>query len=220
VTSQPRPAHEPVSGSPEALGVRTTPDDGDRLSPTRLWDESTRPVGPVPDPDRTYTARGRAVGRHLVEVHDHLRRELAQVRDLVRQVAAGVVAVGEARSTVNAMALRQNSWTLGGFCQSYCLVVTGHHSLEDEAVFPHLRGSDARLAPVIDRLQDEHRVIHEVLDRVDTALVHLVANPDDIGRVQGAVDLLTDTLLSHLSYEEAQLVEPLARLGFYADQVT
>jgi hypothetical protein len=29
------------------------------------------------------------------------------------------------------------------------------------------------------------------------------------------VDLLTDTLLSHLSYEERELVEPLARLGYY-----
>jgi hypothetical protein len=27
------------------------------------------------------------------------------------------------------------------------------------------------------------------------------------------VDLLTDSLLSHLSYEERELVEPLARLG-------
>jgi hypothetical protein len=29
------------------------------------------------------------------------------------------------------------------------------------------------------------------------------------------VDLLTDTLLSHLSYEERELVEPLARLGLW-----
>lgn len=28
-----------------------------------------------------------------------------------------------------------------------------------------------------------------------------------------AVDLLTDALLSHLSYEEHQILEPLARLG-------
>jgi hypothetical protein len=27
------------------------------------------------------------------------------------------------------------------------------------------------------------------------------------------VDLLTDSLLSHLSYEETELAEPLARLG-------
>jgi hypothetical protein len=32
--------------------------------------------------------------------------------------------------------------------------------------------------------------------------------------LRDAVDLLTDTLLSHLSYEERELVEPLARLGF------
>jgi hypothetical protein len=31
--------------------------------------------------------------------------------------------------------------------------------------------------------------------------------------LQAAVDLLSDTLLSHLSYEERELVEPLARLG-------
>jgi hypothetical protein len=29
------------------------------------------------------------------------------------------------------------------------------------------------------------------------------------------MDLFTDALLSHLSYEERELVEPLARVGFY-----
>jgi hypothetical protein len=31
--------------------------------------------------------------------------------------------------------------------------------------------------------------------------------------LEAAVDLLTDALLSHLSYEEHQLLEPLARFG-------
>jgi Luciferase-like monooxygenase/Hemerythrin HHE cation binding domain len=184
-----------------------------------VWDEAARPHGPEPEPGRTYTARGRAVGAHLVEVHDHLRRELDQVRDLVRQVRDGILEVGAARSELNEMALRQNSWTLGGFCESYCRVVTGHHSLEDEAVFPHLRASDPRLAPVIDRLAEEHRTIHHVLDGVDASLVHLVAHPDDVDRVSEAVELLADTLLSHLAYEEHELVEPLSRLGFYDNQV-
>ena len=38
-------------------------------------------------------------------------------------------------------------------------------------------------------------------------------NPAAVAEVQAAVDLLTDALLSHLSYEERELVEPLARLG-------
>jgi hypothetical protein len=33
------------------------------------------------------------------------------------------------------------------------------------------------------------------------------------------MDLFTDALLSHLSYEERELVEPLARIGFYPGQV-
>jgi len=39
----------------------------------------------------------------------------------------------------------------------------------------------------------------------------MVMPPDD----RSFSDLLSDALLSHLSYEERELVEPLARLGFY-----
>ncbi|WP_236666776.1 MULTISPECIES: alpha/beta fold hydrolase [unclassified Nonomuraea] len=38
--------------------------------------------------------------------------------------------------------------------------------------------------------------------------------PGGVGALRAAVDLLTDSLLSHLSYEERELVEPLARHGF------
>jgi len=204
---------------PAALGIAVTVDDGVRRSPASVWDESLRPSGPAPAAGRSYSEQGRAVGAHLVQVHDHLRAELAQVQDLVRRVGMGILDVAGARSELNDLALRQNSWTLGGFCQSYCRIVTGHHLLEDQAVFPHLRGADPRLADVIDRLEQEHRAIHDVLQDVDAALVHLVAHPDDIDTVEDAVDLLSDALLSHLSYEEHELVEPLARLGFYHDQV-
>jgi hypothetical protein len=54
-----------------------------------------------------------------------------------------------------------------------------------------------------------------VLEDVDRALVAFVAEPDGAKRLQAAVDLLTDTLLSHLAYEERELVEPLARFGYY-----
>ncbi|MBO0826703.1 MAG: LLM class flavin-dependent oxidoreductase [Streptosporangiales bacterium] len=201
------------------LGVTPTPAPEQRHSSRRLWDEDDRPARPAASADATYTEHGRAVGAHLVDVHDQLRAELSQVRDLVDQVRAGAKSVADARSELNEMTLRQNNWTLGAYCASYCRVVAGHHALEDDAIFPHLRSADRGLAPVIDRLVDEHKVIHDVLENVDRALVELVARPDDLSGLQDAVDVLTDTLLSHLSYEEYQLVEPLARLGFYPGQV-
>jgi hypothetical protein len=73
---------------------------------------------------------------------------------------------------------------------------------------------DQRLAPVVDRLHAEHLVIAGVLERVDAALVALVTLPaKGMSDLRSAVDLLTDSLLSHLSYEEGELVEPLGRLG-------
>ena len=192
-----------------------TADDCARRSAERLWDESERPTGPAPEPERHYTADQEAIGRHLIDVHDSLRAELVQLHDVIGQVQRGLIDAGRARSLINTMTMRQNTWTLGAFCESYCRIVTTHHSLEDRSVFAHLRRRDERLAPVLDRLSEEHEVIAEVLDRVDRALVAMITEPDGMAQLSAAVDLLDDVLLSHLSYEERELVEPLARLGFY-----
>jgi hemerythrin-like domain-containing protein len=69
---------------------------------------------------------------------------------------------------------------------------------------------------VLERLGEEHEAIAGILDRIDAALVALVASePEAMTRVREAVDLLTDAMASHFSYEERELIEPLARLGFY-----
>jgi hemerythrin-like domain-containing protein len=215
-SEQPSPAGPVVVEAPAPLAARATPDPGRRLSDERPWDEESRPTGPAPDPSRTYSPREQAAGRHLVDVHDALRAELAQLRDLVEQVAAGATDAAAVRSFINRMTIRQNNWTLGTFCETYCRTVTNHHVLEDRSVFPHLRSREPGLGPVIDRLEEEHEQIADLLDRVDAALVALVAAEEDgIDRVGRAMDLLTDALLSHFSYEERELVEPLARFGFY-----
>ncbi|MGC5584938.1 LLM class flavin-dependent oxidoreductase [Ornithinimicrobium sp. W1665] len=216
-------AGTPASGVTTApAGIVPTPDDGTRLTGELAWDEDARPSAPAPEGAPTSYPSGRlALPQHLIDIHDHLRTELSSVRDVVDQVRRGHLQVGQARSVINTMAMRQNNWTLGAFCESYCRIVTGHHTLEDRSVFPHLRRREPTLAPVLDRLEEEHEVIADVLDRLDRALVALVEEEgygqaarsalDELGR---SVDLLTDTLLSHLSYEERELVGPLARHGF------
>jgi hemerythrin-like domain-containing protein len=219
VSATPHPAAPSARDEHVRLGPAPTPEPSTRLSRTSLWDESARPRR-APSPEGTaYTDRGRAVGQHLIDVHDHLREELTRLRSLIDQVREGAVQAAQARSAINEMTMRQNDWTLGAYCASYCRVVTAHHGLEDDSIFPHLRAREPELEPVLDRLAEEHLAIHDVLDGVDRALVAFVTRPEDFTALQDAVDLLTDTLLSHLSYEEREIVEPLARLGFYPGQV-
>ncbi|WP_372733354.1 LLM class flavin-dependent oxidoreductase [Nocardioides sp.] len=209
-TAEPNRRSAPLTRTP--LAVRATPAPTPRGTETVL-DESARPGGPAADPDRRFTPHEQATAQHLVDIHDHLRGELEQLQDLVEQVGRGLVDATAARSHIHEMTLRQNKWVLGGYCESYCRVVTTHHTLEDQGIFPHLRRRDPRLGPVVDQLQFEHERIHELLDEVDRALVASVSVNDGMAELRRVVDLLSDTLLSHFAYEEKVLIEPIARFG-------
>jgi hypothetical protein len=189
---------------------------GDLGSDEPPWDETMRPTLGEPG-DTAYSAMQLATADHLVQVHDHLRSELERLQGLVEEVRRGLLSAGDARAGVQAMTLRQNNWTLGAYCQSYCGFVNGHHTLEDASVFPHLRRAEPDLGPVVDRLHEEHQVIHHLLDALDRALVDLVSEEDGsaLDALDATIRRLADRLLSHLAYEERELRGPLARHGFF-----
>ncbi len=191
-------ARRAATPSSEALAVEVS-GEGD------LTARHTDPVVPQAHP---------GAGAHLVEVHDGLRAELTRLRDIVEQVVAGEEQAHRARNAINELTMRQNNWTLGAYCAQYCRFVTGHHGLEDRSVFPHLRRSDPALTPVLDRLESEHLVIHDVLEQLDEALVALVSGASGTAELKRVVDLLSSTLLEHLAYEEVELVPALDRHGF------
>ncbi|MBC7310059.1 MAG: LLM class flavin-dependent oxidoreductase [Tetrasphaera sp.] len=212
------PSSQPAAG---ALLVQPTPDDGSRLTDEVPWDETARPTHNEPA-GRTYTEADNAAPQHLIDIHNGLRSELRQLREILEQVRTGHATVGQARSVINTLTMRQNNWTLGGYCQAYCRILTGHHTLEDRSVFPHLRHKEPELGAVLDQLETEHVEIHGLVDALDQALVGLVGTDGTgtpgaqaLADVQHAVDVLTDALLSHLAYEERELVGPLARHAFY-----
>ncbi|MFH9085573.1 LLM class flavin-dependent oxidoreductase [Streptomyces sp. NPDC017673] len=212
-----RPAAADGGAAGRSLVVEPTPAPAEWLSDERLWDEENRPTGPAPDPNRRYSRARQAPAENLVAAHDQLRADLARLRAIVDEVLAETLDPGDARSGLQELSLRQNSWTLGAYCASYCRITTVHHTREDQDLFPHLRRGDPRLAPVLDRLTEEHHAIHGVIERIDRELVARIeggagaaARPAGL---RAAVDLLTDALLSHLAYEERELIEPMARLG-------
>ncbi|TMR96677.1 LLM class flavin-dependent oxidoreductase [Nonomuraea basaltis] len=191
---------------------RPAPEPAERPVTLTDLDEAGRPRAPKHDPAEL-TPEQRRLGRHLVEVHDGYRHEMRQVQDAVEQVAAGRLDAAALRSAINRLAARQNHWTLGTYCATFCRLLTVHHTIEDEGVLPALLERDSALAPVIKKLEQEHEVIAELLARLDEACVELLRSPARIDRVRQRADRLAAVLSSHFAYEEEELVEPIARLG-------
>lgn len=73
-------------------------------------------------------------------------------------------------------------------------------------MFPALRRHRPDLAPVLDRLDEEHRALAALLDALQRVLAEPSAAPGD---VRAEVERLTDELEAHLTYEEEQLVPVL-----------
>ena len=158
-------------------------------------------------------AIGRAGQQTLLAIHEHLRQELARLREVIEEVRDGRSTAADARSYLNRMTMRQNYWTLGAFCAAYCRVVSVHHAIEDQQLFVDLKAADQSLGPILERLRHEHEGIAEVLAEIDVALVAMVDDESRLDDTRIAVDHLTDSLLAHLKYEEEQLLEPIGRLA-------
>jgi hemerythrin-like domain-containing protein len=161
--------------------------------------------------DGPVTRAGRASQQTLLQVHDHLRQELAEIQRAAAAVTEGRLDPSAARSLINRMTVRQNYWTLGAFCAQYCRVVTIHHTIEDRYMFPALRREDESLSAVLSRLHEEHEIIAGVVERFDRALVAMMTDPSGVEQVRQLASELSAALLSHLAYEEGELLGPLGR---------
>lgn len=128
-------------------------------------------------------------GAALRMVHGAFRRELALIRD--ETAAAPGLRVG-AQLRIN--------------CLTLCRGLEHHHTSEDGAMFPALARSRPDLAPVLERLDREHREIAALLGEMQRLLADEEA---DAGRLAEEVRRLTGELEEHLDYEEEQLIPVL-----------
>ena len=201
------------------------------MSPWRTTD--TTAVRHVPDPEqRGAPGRGRAgavvgaVGLDLVTFQGQpYQPRFLDTWTLLCYVAASTVQIGLAPNVLN-LPLRPPAMVARA-AASLDLLSGGRIDLglgagafgDAAAAMGGPRRTPGEANPIIDevaasqQLVTEHVVIHQVLDSLDRALVDFVTDPTSGIQLRRATDQLSDTLLSHLSYEERELVEPLARLG-------
>jgi iron-sulfur cluster repair protein YtfE (RIC family) len=157
------------------------------------------------------SAVGEAFFQELLWVHGMIRQDLETVRELAAQVAGGL-APAEAESQVASLAANGPLWALKVNCLHYCRFVHGHHRLEDAALFPVLREADPDLAPLVDRLEGDHRRVSEQLDEVEAAVLALNGDEGERTRVVESLNTLADDLLAHLEREEEGIGPALRRL--------
>ena len=177
-----------------------------------MFDDADRPRAPQ-HPGAPTTAAGREGAQFLVAVHDHLRAELAQAVRAVGLAVRDRRRAADARALVRDLAGEVDPAAVASYCRRWCRVVEMHHRIEDAAMFPDLAHADGELQPVLDRLSHEHAVLHELLVRLDALLVDLLEGRDAAGEVARALTEVEQGLLSHLAYEERELVDAIARLG-------
>ncbi len=144
------------------------------------------PLDLAADPDRA-----RAGGAQLLAAHAQLREQLAGVRAALTGAGPAGAALGDQ--------LRRN-------CLAYCHGLRLHH-LTENGTFTALQEAFPHLAPVIDRLREEHVAVDEAL----TALAALLDRGPDVPRerVLAELERTVAGLEDHFAREEAELLPAL-----------
>lgn len=153
----------------------------------------------------------KAHGHRLALIHNMHLRDLAAVREVMENVAAGESSSRALGAAVSSIRMTRNYRQFGTLCGRECMVLTSHHTIEDESIFPALAGREEGLQSVIDRLIVEHGVIHELLEQLEAAARQLVDRPGDeaFARVQECFSRIEIAVRSHFGYEQEELADAL-----------
>lgn len=180
-----------------------------------LPDDATRPTAPkIPD----VSAQQRRHGQRLAAFHQMHLAEMARVHRAMEQVFAGNGSAEELLTTISSMQMVSNMRQFGNLCGATCQMLTGHHSIEDQWIFPALMGHSEGLNKVVMRLQSEHLVIHNLLENLEHAARGLINGPSSANakHLRSTFAALEGFIKSHFGYEQNELEESL---GYYGIEI-
>ncbi len=141
------------------------------------------------------TLAGGAAGREMPIIHRILRRQFAEVRTLVQEVSAADV------TRVRAVADH-----LGFLLEE----LHGHHTTEDDLIWPKLLARAGLDAPLVQRMEEQHQQIDVSVAEVRAAMTPWRSDPR-LETSSALADRLDEFLLvleAHLD-EEERVVVPL-----------
>jgi predicted glycoside hydrolase/deacetylase ChbG (UPF0249 family) len=182
------------------------------LEDMKFLDDATRPAVPKLE---GLTEEQREPGQHLRMIHDHLRRNMVTLGQLIKRASRGAVTHEQVAEETGNLAMVANYRRFGNLCGQHCQIVNTHHSIEDYAIFPGLAQQGPAFKAIADRLRAEHVVVHELLERLVDALNTLIDEPtaQRFEETKTIYLALERVLLSHLGYEEDAIGDALGYFG-------
>ena len=153
-------------------------------------------------------------GLHLPAIHRMHLRDMQRLTHMLEQVEQGAVSPEVFAQEVSNVELTHNMRMFGTMCGRKCQVLTFHHDAEEQMIFPQLEQQNIQaLSRVVERLKQEHLIVHELITRLETAAQALVQNPDahNLAKTKATFAQLHTVVISHFRYEETELREALGR---------
>jgi iron-sulfur cluster repair protein YtfE (RIC family) len=175
----------------------------EKLTRVTLLDNTQRPKAPKIE---NLSAAQRRQGRRLSLYHNHHRQQLREVESAMVQIDDALLA------KINALDMRHNFKVFGNMCGQECQMLSGHHGIEDQAVFPVLHeAGDTGLKKVVERLMAEHLVVHELIEELETFAHETISapTPENFKKLKNTFTTLNTCVQSHFGYEETELEDAL-----------
>lgn len=122
-----------------------------------------------------------ALGDELVRIHDRLRADLRRLR-------AGGTEAGR---------------PLAVHCLAFCDALTRHHTGEDVGAFPALAAQFPELAPVLQKMAEDHVLIAGIVTRVEELGQELAGGGSPA--LTAELDGLAAIMESHFAFEERRV---------------
>lgn len=148
----------------------------------------------------------RGLGDFLVESHDWLRDELNGLRRQVDELIAGGGEPLQAGRPGLGHEMRRH-------CLEFCAALKQHHTGEDQGAFPMLAQRFPGLAPVLERLGEEHVVVARLHEELRALVDAYEPGRTDLAKLRAELESLATRLESHYRYEEQTVVSALNSVG-------
>jgi iron-sulfur cluster repair protein YtfE (RIC family) len=177
-----------------------------------LLDDATRPKAPKIE---GITPAQRRQGKRLALIHEHHVEQMNEVRWVMEQVEAGERSAETLLEAISSLQMAANYRVFGNLCGRECQMLTLHHTIEDQSIFPELRQGSDGLRKVVDRLAQEHLIIHQLLEALHDKAVNAVREPgrETFAALKAAFLALDRVVRSHFGYEQEELEEALGYFG-------